>query len=359
MTSTQLLRIAVVGAGMMGADHVARISQRISGAEVVAIIDPDVARAAHAQALAPGAEIRTTFELALADLEFDAVLIASPGQFHEGVIVQALEAGKRILCEKPLTPDPEAALRVVQAEMEHPRRMLQVGFMRRFDESYLQLRRLVHDEALGKVLLLHARHRNASSHLVTSEELLVRDSLVHEFDTLPWLIGERIESIEIRVPRSSRRASAGLRDPQIALLEFESGVMADVEMFINAQFGYQVSTEAVFEDGVAEIGEADGMLVRSTGTAARRIPAAFIDRFAAAYDAQVQAFVDAVQRDSLVGASAWDGYLAAVVAEGGLVAQRTGRQVALEYEPQPAFYSQAGDERPRVLAGLAEEKQHA
>jgi myo-inositol 2-dehydrogenase/D-chiro-inositol 1-dehydrogenase len=104
--STSELRVGVVGAGLIGADHIARLTNTTAGAVVSAVIEPDGARAAAAAALAPGARTYRRVEDALAADTMDAVLVATPGQFHEPVLLPVLEAGLPILCEKPLAPDP-------------------------------------------------------------------------------------------------------------------------------------------------------------------------------------------------------------------------------------------------------------
>ncbi|MBC7724944.1 MAG: Gfo/Idh/MocA family oxidoreductase, partial [Burkholderiaceae bacterium] len=149
------LRIAVVGAGLMGADHVARITHRIVGARVSAIVEPDAGRAAAALDLAPGSGHFPLLEDAIASGEIDAVLVATPGQFHEPVLMPAIAAGLPILCEKPLTPDPESALRVLAAEQAGGKKLIQVGFMRRFDREYAQLRALIESDRTGALLALH------------------------------------------------------------------------------------------------------------------------------------------------------------------------------------------------------------
>ena len=99
------LRVGIIGVGMMGADHAERVAHRTSGARLVAVSDPDTARAG---ALADGFDgVRVIGDpLALvADDEVDAVVIASPGFVHEEQVLACLEAGKHVLCEKPLTMD--------------------------------------------------------------------------------------------------------------------------------------------------------------------------------------------------------------------------------------------------------------
>jgi len=109
------LRVILAGAGAMGADHLRRLTERIGGARVSAIAEPDPAHRSAALERAPGAVGYPGLVEALADRAGDAVLIAAPGPAHEPLLLAALAAGLPILCEKPLTPDAAAAVRVVAA----------------------------------------------------------------------------------------------------------------------------------------------------------------------------------------------------------------------------------------------------
>ncbi|ROQ38497.1 myo-inositol 2-dehydrogenase [Frondihabitans sp. PhB188] len=337
--STQELRVAVVGAGMMGADHVARITQRISGARVTAVVDPDAARATAAAALAPGAQTFAAFEDALAGTEIDAVIIATPGFLHEPVILPALEKGLAILSEKPLSDTVDSSLRIIEAEQKLDRPHIQVGFMRRFDAGYLQLRELVRSGANGSLLALHCAHRNASTPPNYSESALITDSVIHEIDIVPFIAGEPIVSVEVKKPRRNSLAPDGLVEPQFVLLETLSGTLAIVEISVNIQFGYQVTTDAVFESGVASIGRAETIQIASAGQIGQSVTPSFKERFGAAYDVEIQRWVDAAHRGEIDGPSAWDGYLASVVADAGVLAQSSGEKVVVEYAlEKPAFY---------------------
>ena len=338
-TTTPDLRVAVVGAGMMGADHVARITSTISGATVVAVVDPDTARADAAAATAPGAITAADFDEALAATEIDAVIIATPGFLHEAVLLPALDRGLAILCEKPLTTDEAASLRVLEAEQKLDRPHIQVGFMRRFDQGYRDLRALVASGEHGALLALHCAHRNATTPPSYSEEMLILDSVIHEIDAVPFIAGEPIVAVEVKKPRRNSLAPEGLREPQFVILETESGTMAIVEINVNIQFGYQVTTDAVFESGVASIGRESGLQLTTAARSGVAVPPTFKERFGAAYDTQVQRWVDAARRGTIDGPSAWDGYLASVVATAGVEAQKTGRRVEVDYAmAKPAFY---------------------
>ena len=141
---------------------------------------------------------------------------------------------------------------------------------------------------------MHCAHRNPSTPPSYTEAMLITDSVVHEFDSVPWLAGERIVSVEVKKPRRNSLAPAGLGEPQLVLIELESGAIASVEINVNVQFGYQVTTEAVMERGVAEIGRTAGLEVWRDGRWGGAEHVTFKTRFGAAFDAQVQRWVDAV-----------------------------------------------------------------
>ena len=337
---TAELRIAVVGAGMMGADHIARITNRVSGARVSAVVEPDAGRAAAAAAHAPGAGVFASVEDAIAADALDAVLIAVPGQFHEPVLRPALAARLPILCEKPLTPDSASAWEVLRLEQELDHPHIQVGFMRRFDREYRELRELIASGDAGELLMVHAQHRNPSVAESYTQRMLITDSVVHEFDVVPWLAGSPVVSVEVKHPRRNALAPERLSEPILVIMELENGVVVDVEMSVNIQFGYQVTTEAVLERGVARIGQPAGLQRWDSGAFRVREHASFTTRFADAYDAQIQRWVDAVRRGDLVdGPNAWDGYLVALACEAGVRALEEGGIVPVEAPARPEFYA--------------------
>lgn len=334
------LRVGVVGAGMMGADHVSRITHKISGARVSAIIEPDANRAEAATTHAPGSQAFTSIEDAIAADAVDAVLIAVPGQFHEPVLMPALEAGLPILCEKPLTPDSESSKRVVEQEQKLDRPHIQVGFMRRFDQEYAELRELITSGQAGELLMLRGVHRNPSVPDAYTTPMLITDSVVHEFDVIPWLAGSPVKTVQVHHPRSNTLGRDDLKEPILVVMELENGVLVDVEMNVSVQFGYQVGTEAVFESGVARIGQPAGLQLWSKGRYSQREHADFTTRFAHAYDVQVQRWVDAVRDGRLVdGPNAWDGYLVALSCEAGVKALEGNIVVPVESAERPDFYA--------------------
>jgi myo-inositol 2-dehydrogenase/D-chiro-inositol 1-dehydrogenase len=333
------LRIAVVGAGMMGSDHVVRIENRIVGAQLTAVVEPDESRAKAALANASNAQWFPNIDAAIKADAMDAVLIATPGEYHEAVLIPALQAGLPILCEKPLTPDPQSSLRIVNAEVSGGKSLIQVGFMRRFDAGYKSLRALIESGEQGELLGLHCAHRNPTVPDSYHNDMLIYDSVVHEIDAVRFLANSPIKSVQVRNLKRNTLGPEKLNDPILVLLETDSGVLATVEMNVSVQFGYQVKTEAVFQKGIAEIGRTDGLNLWHDGQLSTREHVSFKTRFAAAYDSQIQRWVNAALNDKIDGPSAWDGYLASAAVSAGVDALTSGERVEVVYAPKPKFYS--------------------
>lgn len=326
------LRIAVLGVGMMGADHVARISSRISGARVAVVNDYLPQKAEQIAADIGGCRTVTNPLDAIADADVDAVLLATPGPTHEKQLLACLDHRKPVLCEKPLTTDASTSLDIARREAESGAPLIQVGFMRRFDREYAQLRALIQGGEIGQPLVMHCVHRNPAVPPTFDSSMIVRDSLVHEVDVTRFLFGEEITSIHIIRPTPNSRAPQGLQDPQIAVLRTESGRVVDVELFVTTGVAYEVRTEVVGELGSAMIGLDVGLVRKSApGLWGGRITPGFRERFGQAYDIEVQRWVDAVGSGANVdGPTAWDGYAAAAVCEAGVRSLETGEEVSVD-----------------------------
>jgi myo-inositol 2-dehydrogenase/D-chiro-inositol 1-dehydrogenase len=239
-----------------------------------------------------------------------------------------------VLCEKPLTMDADSSMAVVRAEDEYAartgRRLVQVGFMRRFDPEYAELRELITSGRIGEPLVVHCAHRNAAVRPGFTSEMMITDSVVHEVDVARFLLGEEIAAVTVLRPKASRHAQGGQSDPLLVLFEMASGRVVDVECFVRTGVGYEVRTEVVAEEGSAMIG-LDLGLVRTTAgpsgaTRSSAIAPDFRVRFGRAYDIEMQRWVDAARRGTIDGPGAWDGYAASAVCTAGVAALHSGRR---------------------------------
>ncbi|MEA2229343.1 MAG: myo-inositol 2-dehydrogenase / D-chiro-inositol 1-dehydrogenase [Solirubrobacteraceae bacterium] len=336
------LRIGVIGAGAMGSAHCRTIARDLSGGELAAVSDVDTARAARVAGALGDAQVHEDPDELIADPAVDAVVVASSDATHQAFVLACLRAEKPVLCEKPLAPTVEASLSVVEAEAAIGRRLVQVAFMRRFDPGYVAVKDRLDRGDVGAALLVHCAHRNASVPHGFTSEMLITSSVTHEIDVTRWLLGEEIVAATVHTPRPSRLAPAGVRDPQLVLLETEDGALVDVEIFVNARYGYDIRCEVVGESGALALAPPVAVQVRREGQDGHDVDDDFRGRFAAAYREQLQAWVHALADGGPDGPSAWDGYAAAAVADACLQSLAAGGRAEVRLAPRPALYADGG-----------------
>lgn len=328
--------VGIIGAGVMGADHARIFARHVAGGHLVAISDADQARA-RAVAAETGARRATGDPLSVIDdPEVGAVLIASPDRTHADFAIACIEAGKPVLCEKPLAPTAAEGMRVVEAELSAGKRLVQLGFMRRFDPGYTEMKGLLDSGRYGAALAFHCIHRNATAPAHFDSAAAIVNSCVHEVDISRFVLSA--ELISVRVFKAKRSALARFDDPMLVVFETDKGQLVDVELFLNAQYGYDVKGELVCETGAISFGPALNTEVRSAGLTATGLAADWRPRFAAAYRIQNQAWIDSIASGRPVGSSAWDGFVATTVTDAGVKSLTTGETVPIAYEKRPGLY---------------------
>ena len=327
------LRIGLIGAGAMGADHVHTIESSVPAARVSEIFDADVDRARFV-ARPVGASVASSAESLINSREVDAVIICSPDFTHAGLAKACIAARKSVLCEKPLAVTASESLEVVDAEVESGRRYVQVGFMRRYDPGYVELRDTLRNGDIGVPRIVHCLHRNGAAHPSATSEGIVRNSMIHELDIVRWLLDDEVAGIDLRSPLAE-----GLRDPQLAIIEMRSGVLVSVEVFVNASYGYDVRCEVVGTAGTASLVPPHGISLRREGNDGVRVSDDFISRFADAYRLELGSWVQGALDGVVSGPNAWDGHIANVIAAAGVVSLTEGGRQAVDTVPVPELYA--------------------
>jgi myo-inositol 2-dehydrogenase/D-chiro-inositol 1-dehydrogenase len=330
------IRIGLIGAGVMGADHARTIFSSGGGAELAAIHDQDGDRAKTVAKSCGDAPVLDTAEQLIADPGVDAVLIASPDATHAPLAIRCIAAGKPALVEKPLAASLEECRAVLEAEMAAKRRLIQVGFMRRFDPGYLAMKQVLAENRLGAPLFLHCQHRNAVAPDYLTSELVIANSAVHEIDIARFLLEDDFAFVSALSPRASRNAPG--RQPQFLVMETKSGVVVDVEAFVDSAYGYEVKGEMVCETGSILLAPNPSIRTREAGQEAFAVEPDWRERFRTAYREQIAAWIASIREERPAGASAWDGYAASFTAAASIEAWRSRARIPVTLAATPDFY---------------------
>ena len=333
------IRVGVIGAGNIGTSHARDLEFRVAGSTVTTLYDFDAARAAEL-----GAELGATAVPTYQDLidspDVDAVLIASPDQFHAEQALACLAAGKPMMCEKPLAPVEADARAVVDAEVAGGRRLIMMGFMRRFDPGYLEFEAQLGADGIGDPLIIRNAHRNEIAPYGLDSALSITNAAIHEIDINRWLTGDEYAWVQVVAGRSGPLTPEGQHDPLFILMMTTQGTIVEVEMFVQSQVGYEVTCDVTGGLGIANM--TDGRYVSTARSRSRghSLPPLWLGRFQDAYRLQLQAWITQVEAgEPPTGATAWDGYVGAVTANRAVDSLKSGERVPVVLPERPPLYS--------------------
>jgi myo-inositol 2-dehydrogenase/D-chiro-inositol 1-dehydrogenase len=327
------VRLGLLGAGRIGRVHAGAIAAT-PGAKLVAVTDA-VASAAETIAAETGAEIRDTAGIMGAG-DIDAVLITTPTDMHAAMIEEAARAGKAMFCEKPIDLDVERVRACLQVVADTGAKLM-VGFNRRFDPNFIELRRQIDDGAIGAVEMVSITSRDPAPpgpDYIKRSGGLFRDMTIHDFDMARFLLGEEPVSLYASASVLVDPAIGELGDVDSAsvTLTTASGKICQISNSRRATYGYDQRIEVHGARGLVsaenlrattvEVANADGY---------RREPLLnfFMTRYTAAYRNEIAHFVAAVEAGGPVSPSGEDGLKALLLAEAATLSAREQRVVAL------------------------------
>ncbi|MCB6365081.1 Gfo/Idh/MocA family oxidoreductase [Intestinibacillus massiliensis] len=333
------LKIGLIGCGAIGREHIKRLSGKVQGCKVVAVCDVFEEGAKKGAELAGGAKVYVNDVTGIVnDPEVDAVVVTTPGFAHKEAVMAAIKAGKPVFTEKPMTTTAADSKEIVEAEMATGKHLVQVGFMRRYDKGYQQVKALLDSGDFGKPLLCKCTHRNPEVGTDYNTPMAVHDTAIHEIDCMHWLVDDEWDSVQVILGADTKYTHPALRDPQVMVMRTKKGVTIMLEVFVNCKFGYDINCEVVCEDGVIHMPSPAFPTVRKDGNLSTPIEQSWINRFIDSYDVELQNWVDCAKKGVVEGPTAWDGYTANLTADALVKSQETGEIVKVESGEKPAFY---------------------
>ena len=248
------LNIALIGCGMIGREHIERIQNRIRNARIVAVCDVfEEGAKKGAEIAGAGTKVYTDFNEAINDPDVNAVVVTTPGQFHKGPVLAAIKAGKPVFSEKPLANTAADGKEIVEAEMAGGKHLVQVGFMRRYDRGYRQVKELIDSGKFGAPMVIKCTHRADGVADDYTTAMAVTDTAIHEIDVLPWLVNDEWDEVQCIMPKTNSKVKNALKDPQIMIMKTKGGIINMLEVNVNCGFGYDINCEVVCENGVVNL----------------------------------------------------------------------------------------------------------
>ena len=330
--------VGVVGTGGMGGMHAHCLHRKVAGARVAAVSDLDAERAGKVAEECGGAAVFGDAVEMIRDEGVEAVVIASPDPTHAELVHECLRLGKPVLCEKPLATSPEEALGIVEAEVELGRKLVQVGFMRRYDPQHVDVKRVAASGSIGEPVLFKGWHRNARIPPGADSEWVVINAAIHDLDSARWMLEAEVEEAFVR-GLNTTGSGRGEYDLQLIQLTFADGRLATIEVNVDAGFGYEVGVEVVGVNGTAYTAPPSGATVRLDRGFTQKVEGDWLDRFEPAYTIELQEWVGSIEGGRPPAPDAWDGYASLVVAEACIASIRSGRPEAVSVPEKPELYA--------------------
>jgi myo-inositol 2-dehydrogenase / D-chiro-inositol 1-dehydrogenase len=336
--------IGVLGVGEMGKRHAENLRRLVPGADLIAVADVAADRA---KQVAEELEIAKSFgslDAMLECKEIRAVLIATPDKFHAQCVMQAAKAGKDILCEKPIAltlPDAYAALDAVAKAGVR----LQVGFMRRYDPAYTAAMKRIEAGEIGTPLIFKSVGRDKDQPPMAAYQsgvngMILYNNTIHDFDLARWMMRDEVAEVHSYTTVAIRPEVAQYGDVVASSvnLQYRNGGIGNIESYVQAVYAYDVRTEVLGSKGAVFVGsiQQTPAVFLSTNGSTQMLADHFLTRFADAYLAELQDFIQVLLQDKPVRVTGEDGLKALAIAVAAENSHKQAKPVKVTLERSAA-----------------------
>lgn len=337
------MRIGLIGTGRAGLLHGRNICFRVSQADLAALCDTDEAALSRAGDELGVAQRYTDYQELLARDDIEAVVVVTPTFLHASVACAAAQAGKHIFLEKPMAIT-VAQCRAINEAVQQAGVFLQIGFMRRFDDCYVRARELLNSGKLGRIMIIKSTGRGPSGPGAWMWDLGKSNGIIaevnsHDIDSLRWFAGSPFVRVFAEAQNfkmeEARQQFPDFYDNVVATFRFADSTIGVIDGTCPAHYGYDARMEILCEKGVIFIGSSkeQGVECITVDHGLKNAPVrSWQTLFKAAYQTEIEHFVDRVLKNEPPSVTGEDGLRAVAAAVAVNESIRSGKPVELSQE---------------------------
>jgi len=337
---TDKIGVCVIGCGRAGMIHARNFAAGIPGARLAAMVDADAEAVRRACRELDLDRHYLDYRRALLNEAVDAVYVVTPTVLHKEIVVAAAQAEKHVFCEKPMAMNTEECDAMIGA-CERNGAKLQIGFMRRFDESFRCAKERMEAGDIGDVVLVKSLTRGPSTPQrwmldVEKSNGPLAEVNSHDIDTLRWYTGSEFLRVYALGGNFrcdfAREEFPAFYDNVVLLASFQNGMQGCIDGAVSVGYGYDSRVEVLGTRGVLFVGRIrDNTVVTCSDKIGITAPftRSWRNLYIEAYRREDQAFIQAIREDSPTQITGRDGRMAVEVVNAGNRSIQTGRPVGL------------------------------
>lgn len=332
--------VAVIGAGRAGMIHAQNFLGRVRGAVLCAVADPDQEARKQAELELGEGIVCGDYGQVLDDDRVHGVVVASPTKYHYKIVIEALEKGKHVLCEKPMALNEMECREMIQAAGKHGK-MLQIGFMRRFDSSFRRAKEAIARGEIGEIIQIKSLTRGPSVPKAWMMDVGQSNGPLaevnsHDIDTLRWFAESEIKEVYAVADNYRFTCQKGkypdFYDNVLMTVKFQNGIQGLVDGAQGVSYGYDARVEILGTKGIITLGKTkeDPMaLCDETGIIKQLHTKSWKTLFREAYFEEDSHFVQCILTGSRPSVTGIDGLMAVKAVGAGNQSIKEGRVVKL------------------------------
>ena len=320
--------VCLIGAGRAGMIHARNFKNKVGGAYMAAVVDAVEKTAKAASTELGDIPYFSDYKEILKKDEIDAVIVVAPTNLHKQIVVDCAKAGKHVFCEKPMAMDTEQCDEMIR-ECSQNNVKLQIGFMRRHDESFIQAKKMIQSGAIGEVVMIRSCTRGPSKprpwmYDIKKSNGILAELNSHDIDCIRWLAESEFKTIFATGGNFRNKEIADeypdYYDNMVMNGVMENGIQYSIDGAAYVQYGYDAKVEILGTKGVLQVGRSDAQFLKCTtvenGTSTPFITS-WMTLFKEAYLEEDTQFIDCIINDKTPKVTGLDGKMAVKIVETG------------------------------------------